>query len=63
MGFPIHLAIRQGNDHNYRLCIICFGLFFYGVFFCFLAGLIWLIDFFEEREKAMCQNEGGLQKT
>lgn len=22
MGFPIHLAIRQGNDHNYMLCII-----------------------------------------
>ncbi|MDD3322366.1 MAG: hypothetical protein PHS59_13085 [Paludibacter sp.] len=28
MGFPIDLPIRQGNDHNYMLCIIAWSCFF-----------------------------------
>jgi len=30
MGFPIALPIRQGNDHNYMLCIIASDCFFSG---------------------------------
>ena len=73
MGFPIDLPSGKGMTINYLLCIIASGCFFLAqvqhggggwsanVFFA--SWVDWLIDFFEEREKAMCQIVCGLQKV
>jgi hypothetical protein len=64
---------QAGIEYNYMLCIIASGCFFLAqvqhggggwsanVFFA--SWVDWLIDFSEEREKAMCQNVRGLQKV
>ncbi len=52
MGFPIHLAIRQGNDHNYMLCIIALSCFFLA---CFFASCGWIcLLIFLRNEKKQC---------